>query len=120
MSAIIETVEVPLNKLALWTGNVRKTGVETGLDELAASIEAHGLLNPLTVRKVPKGKFSVVAGQRRYLALKRLAAAGTIPKAAPVSCTLRDDGDDAVELSPAENVVPWRCIPPTSSRHGAA
>ena len=66
-------IEIPFNKLVLWDGNVRKTGIESGLDELAASIAAHGLLNPLLVRKAAKGRYAVIAGQR---ALSRLAAAG--------------------------------------------
>jgi ParB family chromosome partitioning protein len=98
-------IDVPFNKLVLWDGNVRKTGIESGLDELAASIAAHGLLNPLLVRKATKGKFAIIAGQRRYLALRRLAEAGNIGKTAPVSCHLREDGQDDSELSLAENVV---------------
>ena len=98
-------IEIPFNKLVLWEGNVRKTGVESGLDELAASIAAHGLLNPLLVRKEAKGRYAVIAGQRRYLALRRLADAGNIGKTAPVSCHLREDAQDDSELSLAENVV---------------
>jgi ParB family chromosome partitioning protein len=98
-------IEIPFNKLVLWDGNVRKTGIESGLDELAASIAAHGLLNPLLVRKAAKGRFAVIAGQRRYLALRQLADAGNIGKTAPVSCHLREDGQDDSELSLAENVV---------------
>jgi ParB family chromosome partitioning protein len=80
-------IDVPFNKLVLWEGNVRKTGIESGLDELAASIAAHGLINPLLVRKAAKGRYAVTAGQRRYLALKRLAKAGTLDKGASVSCS---------------------------------
>jgi ParB family chromosome partitioning protein len=98
-------IEVPFNKLVLWDGNVRKTGVESGLDELAASIAAHGLLNPLLVRKAAKGRFAVIAGQRRFLALRQLAEAGNLGKTAPVSCHLREDGQDDSELSLAENLV---------------
>ena len=54
--------------------NVRKTaGAESSLQELAASIGAHGLLQSLVVRKAKKGKFAVVA--RRTAAIC-LAAAG--------------------------------------------
>jgi ParB family chromosome partitioning protein len=105
MQTASNLIEIPFNKLVLWDGNVRKTGVESGLDELAASIAAHGLLNPLLVRKTAKGRYAVVAGQRRYLALRRLADAGNIGKTAPVSCHLREDGQDDSEPSLAENVV---------------
>lgn len=97
--------DIPLGKLSVWAGNVRRTGAEAGLDELAASIAAHGLLNPLTVRKAAKGRFEVVAGQRRLLALLRLAADGTLPKAHPVPCSMIEAGQDGGELSLAENVV---------------
>lgn len=105
MTTSTNRLDVSLNKLALWDGNVRKTGIESGLDELAASIAAHGLLNPLLVRKAAKGRFAIVAGQRRYLAMRRLAEAGTMPKTAPVSCHLIDGDQDDAELSLAENVV---------------
>jgi ParB family chromosome partitioning protein len=105
MNTAHHQIDVPLNKLVLWTGNVRKTGIEAGLDELAASISTHGLLNPLLVRKAAKGKYAVVAGQRRYLAMQKLAKAGTMEKAAPVSCHLHSGDQDDSELSLAENVV---------------
>jgi ParB family chromosome partitioning protein len=105
MNTAHHQIAVPLNKLVLWTGNVRKTGIEAGLDELAASISTHGLLNPLLVRKAAKGKYAVVAGQRRYLAMQKLAKAGTMEKAAPVSCHLHSGDQDDSELSLAENVV---------------
>jgi ParB family chromosome partitioning protein len=105
METTANMIAVPLTKLVLWHGNVRKTGAETGLDELAASIAAHGLLNPLTVCRTAKGKYAVVAGQRRYLALKLLTKTGRLPKGAPVACHLADDAQDPAELSLAENVV---------------
>lgn len=97
--------DIPLGKLSVWDGNVRKTGVTAGLDELAASIAAHGLMNPLTVRMAVKGRFEVVAGQRRLLALRKLAKAGAWPKNTPVPCTVIEAEQDAGELSLAENVV---------------
>lgn len=46
-----DTLEVALNKLTAWKGNVRKTGAKDGISELAASIATHGLLQSLVVRK---------------------------------------------------------------------
>ena len=63
-----ETTDIPLNKLIAWDGNVRKTDADSGLEELAASIAAHGLLQSLVVRKHGRGKFAVIAGRRRLLA----------------------------------------------------
>ena len=73
-----ETMTIPLNKLTLWDGNVRRTGVTDGIPELAASISAHGLLQSLVVRKGKRGKFEIVAGQRRFLALQSLLKERTI------------------------------------------
>ena len=72
-----DTITIPLSKLTPWTGNVRKTGITDGISELAASIAAHGLLQSLVVRKGKRGKYEIVAGQRRYLALCALAKDGT-------------------------------------------
>jgi ParB family chromosome partitioning protein len=41
------------------------------LDELTASIQAHGLLEPLVVRRLPGEKFEIVAGERRWRAAQR-------------------------------------------------
>jgi ParB family chromosome partitioning protein len=138
MTTTATMIDIPLNRLILWDGNVRKTAAETGLDELAASIAAHGLLNPLTVRKAAKGRYAIVAGQRRYLAMKQLAEAGALTKAAPVSCRLAEAEQDGVELSLAENVMrvamhpadqfeAWRglidkgaSVPEIAARFGAA
>jgi ParB family chromosome partitioning protein len=100
-----ETQSIPLNKLILWTGNVRKTGTSEAIDELASSIEAHGLLQALIVRKAKGGKFAVVAGQRRLKALQLLASQKRIAPDAPVRCELVAAEADAGELSLAENVV---------------
>ena len=62
---------IPLSKLIACPKNVRRTGRNDGIAELAASIKAHGLLQNLQVRAGTGGKFEVVAGQRR------LAAAGS-------------------------------------------
>jgi len=99
------TDTIPLNKLAAWSGNVRKTGADTGLAELAASIAAHGLLQSLVVRKDKKGKFAVVAGRRRLLALASLAKEGTIAADVPVPCQIIAGDTNATEISLAENAV---------------
>jgi ParB family chromosome partitioning protein len=102
--------EIPLTKLVPSAANVRKTGGEIGLEELAASIAAHGLLQNLPVRSVldeagaETGKFEVVAGGRRFAALKLLAKRKRIAKGAPVACNVLEDGDP-VEISLAENVT---------------
>jgi hypothetical protein len=67
-------LSIPLNKLVDSAENVRKTaGADGALQELAASIAAHGLLQSLVVRRAKKGKFAVVAGGRRLRKKKQIA-----------------------------------------------
>lgn len=105
MTTLIQ--DIPLNKLVPAACNVRRTGRTTGIEELAASIAAHGLLQNLTVRasaESRKGQFEVIAGGRRLAALRLLAKRKSWAKNAPVPCHVVTDGA-AEELSLAENVM---------------
>jgi len=98
--------QLPLNRLVPSRANVRRTGAKDGLDELAASIAAHGLRQNLNVRAVEgSDRFEVVAGGRRLAALKRLAKEGLLPKDAPIPCAVLGPDDDASEISLTENVT---------------
>jgi ParB family transcriptional regulator, chromosome partitioning protein len=99
-----ETITIPLSKLLAWEGNVRQTEPDKNIDELAASIAAHGLLQSLVVKKDKRGKYAVIAGQRRLLALKSLAADGRIENDLSIPCALIDGDADATEISLVENV----------------
>ena len=99
-----DITNIPLDKLTAWEGNVRKTQSKGFIDELAASIKAHGLQQNLVVRKQGK-KFAVVAGGQRLKALNLLAETGAIDSSHPVPCKIAEDEIDATELSLAENVV---------------
>ena len=44
---------------------------EQALDELARSIESLGILEPILVRKRPKGGFEIIAGERRWRAAQK-------------------------------------------------
>jgi ParB family transcriptional regulator, chromosome partitioning protein len=98
-----DITNIPLNKLTAWEGNVRKTQNKAGIDELAASIRAHGLQQNLVVRKDGK-TFAVLAGGRRLKALQRLAKAGDIESTYEVPCRITEAAD-AAEISLAENVM---------------
>jgi ParB family chromosome partitioning protein len=43
---------------------------ETALNELAASIKIHDIIQPLTVTRLPNGRFRIIAGERRFRAAK--------------------------------------------------
>jgi ParB family chromosome partitioning protein len=97
---------IPLNKLVAWEGNVRKVkGADAALAELAASIQAHGLLQSLVVRKGKKDTFAVVAGGRRLEALQHLAKTKIIAADYPVPCSVLSNEADATEVSLAENAI---------------
>lgn len=100
-----DAITIALNKLEPWSGNVRKTGSAEGIAELAASITTHGLLQSLVVRKIKGGKYQVIAGRRRYLALKSLVQAKVIAKDHAVPCTVANAEIQATELSLVENII---------------
>ena len=104
------TMDIPLNKLKPSPANVRKTGVDVGLEEFAASIAAHGLLQPLVVAPERNGEgeetgwYLVTAGERRRKALRILAKQKRIKRNEPIPCLIKADGI-ASEISLAENVI---------------
>jgi ParB family transcriptional regulator, chromosome partitioning protein len=104
MNTASEIVTIPLNKLVPSPLNVRKSGGMT-IDDLAASIQAHGLLHNLVVTKATKGdKHQVIAGARRLAALNKLAKEKTISKAFDVPCRVID-AEASTESSLAENTI---------------
>ncbi|WP_245571511.1 ParB/RepB/Spo0J family partition protein [Neorhizobium alkalisoli] len=103
-SLIQDTRQIPLSRLVASKKNVRKKNAAMTIPELADSIEAHGLIHNLTVRKAQKGnKYEVVAGSRRFAALLLLAKQGRIDKAALIPCNVRSGDDNDIEISLAEN-----------------
>ena len=99
---------IPLANLTLSKLNVRRHGPKE-IDGLAASIAALGLLHPLLVRRHggndPRG-YEIIAGQRRYLAMKKLNAEGA-PETDSMACVVMQAADDAaaIEASLAENLA---------------
>jgi len=101
---------VPVSMLVSSEKNVRKTGGQS-IDELAASIRAHGLLQNLSAYAIDKGhpnyevvRFEVVAGNRRLRAIKQLIDEGHLPADYQVPVRMVDR-NDATSVSLAENVV---------------
>jgi ParB family chromosome partitioning protein len=96
--------DIELSKLVASKANLRRTGKTERIEELAASISAHGLLQNLTVRPTADEKFEVIAGGRRLAALKLLAKRKQWAKDAPVPCQIVE-GDNVTEISLAENAL---------------
>ena len=71
---------------------------QTSLDELAASIREHGVLQPILVRPLDGGDYQLIAGERRWRA-SRAAGMETIP-----ALVEEIDDDTALEISIIENL----------------
>jgi ParB family chromosome partitioning protein len=103
-----ELLSVPLASLVPSRFNVRRHSVGQ-IEELAALIEAQGLLHNLVVteQEVGRGKsrklkFAVAAGERRRRAMLLLQQRGRLPKEHEVLCGLVPP-ERALEVSLAEN-----------------
>src|SRR3989338_2956667 len=76
----------------------RKLFDKAAIDELAASIEEKGILQPLLVRKLGGGKFELIAGERRYRAAQQLHL-----ERVPVMIR-ETDAQESLELALIENI----------------
>ena len=92
--------KVPIEFLKANPRNPRKTFAETELDELAASIREHGVIQPIVVRAVrgSADQFEIIAGERRWRAAQR-AGLHEVP-IVPVEVS----DTDALEIMIIENV----------------
>ena len=70
--------EVMLSEIEPNRDQPRKDFDEQALNELAASIKKHGLIQPILVRAKQSGGYEIVAGERRWRA-SRIAGLRTVP-----------------------------------------
>ena len=59
---------VPLDLIQRGKYQPRRDMDATALEELALSIKAHGVMQPIVVRPIGEGRFEIVAGERRWRA----------------------------------------------------
>ena len=99
-----ETVrDLPLSALTLSERNVRTIDdTPAELASLKASILAHGPIQNLAVRPVGK-LYEVIAGKRRFRAMRELADEGEIHPDMMVACRILDESTNDTEISLAEN-----------------
>ncbi len=100
------SIYVPLSSLFVSPGNVRQK--PTRVEELAAMIDAQGLLNPLYVTLAPAKRgspqrYAVEAGGRRFAAMNLLIVQGKLGFDAPVEVRVIEP-EKAFEISLTENV----------------
>ena len=65
-----EIVKIDLRKIDSFKDHPFKVENNESLEELRNSIKENGLLNPLVVRKKENGRFEMISGHRRKLALE--------------------------------------------------
>ena len=64
------SLRISLDQIEVNPKQPRKDFDETALSELAASLKLHDIIQPLTVSKLPNGKYRLIAGERRFRAAK--------------------------------------------------
>jgi ParB family chromosome partitioning protein len=89
---------IPLDRITPNPENPRITFEEAPLDELAASIREHGILQPVLVRPVGESQYQLIAGERRWRAAK-LAGLAQVP-----ALVEEIDDDTALEIAIIENL----------------
>ena len=92
------SLSIPISQVESYSGQPRKHFDEESLQELADSITEHGIIQPLTVRKLSSGYYQIIAGERRWRAA-RLAGLQEVPV-----IVMEADDRKAAELAMIENL----------------
>ena len=92
------SLSLPISQVESCSAQPRKYFDEAALAELAASIQEHGIIQPLTVRKLASGYYQIIAGERRWRAA-RLAGLSEVPV-----IVIEADDRKAAELAMIENL----------------
>ena len=90
--------EVAISEIEVNPFQPRKNFDKETLSELADSIKVHGIIQPVTVRKLARNQYQLISGERRFQAA-RLAGLKTIP----VYVRSADD-QQMLEMSLIENI----------------
>lgn len=89
---------IPLAKVIPNPDQPRKHFDQKALGELAASILARGLMQPITVRPLEDGTFMIVGGERRWRAHCLLAERGDLGKAPTIKANVEKIDDEEMRL----------------------
>lgn len=93
-----DSLYLPISQIEPYANQPRHHFDEGALQDLADSIREHGIIQPLTVRRLSSGYYQIIAGERRWRASR---AAGL--KEVPVRILEADDRL-AMELALVENL----------------
>jgi len=69
---------LPISQIKANSGQPRKHFDDEALAELAASIRTHGIIQPITVRRIHDKEYQIISGERRHRA-GQLAGLKEIP-----------------------------------------
>ena len=97
-SGITGIISVSISYIENCSSQPRKHFDQAALQDLADSIQEHGILQPIVVRKLPSGYYQIVAGERRWRAA-RLAGLKEVPVV-----LIEADDRKAAELAMIENL----------------
>ena len=92
------SVTLPISQVEPGLNQPRKRFDPESLEELRQSIELHGIIQPLTVRRLSTGYYQIIAGERRWRAAK---AAGLAEVPAVI---IEADDRKVMELGLIENL----------------
>lgn len=92
------SLSLPISQVETCSSQPRKRFDDESLQELADSISQHGIIQPLTVRKLSSGYYQIIAGERRWRAA-RLAGLQEVPV-----IVIKADDRKAAELAMIENL----------------
>src|SRR5688572_9649708 len=73
-----DTLEIPVNEIEVNPYQPRTDFDELAMEELANSIRLHGIIQPLTVRRLNENSYQLIAGERRLRAA-RIAGLKSVP-----------------------------------------
>ena len=89
---------LPISQVESCASQPRKQFDPDALADLADSIREHGIIQPLTVRKLQSGYYQIIAGERRWRAA-RMAGLDQVP-----AIVIEADDRKAMELAMIENL----------------
>lgn len=92
-------IDLPLDQVQPNARQPRRVFDQEALDELARSITADGIMQPIVVRDAGAGRYEIIAGERRYRAARQ-AGLTTVP-----AIVRRADERQTLILALVENVV---------------
>lgn len=92
------TLQLPISQVESYSSQPRKQFDPEALADLADSIRRHGIIQPLTVRKLASGYYQIIAGERRWRAA-RMAGLTQVP-----AVVIEADDRKAMELAMIENL----------------